>query len=508
MKKRLNDLYQKFKERHGEERAKELMLQRGYVETQYLSEGGGVKDLVTAAGSALQNVGTRRGNPFTARNIGYGMGGHTGALIGEAGEIIGEGLYHGAQHGMKAGMTSAAAGYGAMVAADFVGEAASLAMDPTAAAKRYESANRRQANQGYLSNVGENLLNPGRAIMQIGKETAGLMDDVTSALRPGYKRSTDRSPGRRAQRRQFGGLIYADAGMMVPRGTDTVPAMLTPGEFVVNRQAAQANLPLLKSINSGVSYFKNGGEAEEKLTPQQAKQKLQFDKRMANGLAQQVAKDLKIPLQEAYNRTLGDLQAGKSMQEAGRGGAPAPAPSTAGSGPIQRSQSQANQQIPQISQRQQAMTAQASQAAFDPRNSGDVNKQLAIFGQVLTGVNQTLVQYGTVLQNLVGVQQQLLGGGGGQVQGETSGVSNGNGGLAEYTQKFGAFVESLKSLNIPEQINLVGQHTVNVNFAGAEQLGRALNEGNQIADFIVQRVQNGLDNWVNEELPGTKTPKL
>ena len=55
---------------------------------------------------------------------------------------------------------------------------------------------------------------------------------------------------------------------------------------------------------------------------------------------------------------------------------------------------------------------------------------------------------------------------------------------------------------------MVGQHTVNVNFAGAEQLGKALNEGNQIADFIVQRVQNGLDNWVNEELPGTKTPKL
>jgi hypothetical protein len=48
-----------------------------------------------------------------------------------------------------------------------------------------------------------------------------------------------------------GGPVYANRGMFVPRGTDTVPAMLTPGEFVVNRSAVQAgnNLSLLKSMN-------------------------------------------------------------------------------------------------------------------------------------------------------------------------------------------------------------------------------------------------------------------
>jgi TP901 family phage tail tape measure protein len=66
-----------------------------------------------------------------------------------------------------------------------------------------------------------------------------------------------------------GGIIYAAAGMNVdfaPKGTDTVPAMLTPGEFVVNRAATQANLPLLQSINSNkfssggkVSYYADGG---------------------------------------------------------------------------------------------------------------------------------------------------------------------------------------------------------------------------------------------------------
>ena len=40
-----------------------------------------------------------------------------------------------------------------------------------------------------------------------------------------------------------GGIVpkYASTGMFVPRGTDTVPAMLTPGELVLNA-AQQKNL--------------------------------------------------------------------------------------------------------------------------------------------------------------------------------------------------------------------------------------------------------------------------
>jgi hypothetical protein len=50
-----------------------------------------------------------------------------------------------------------------------------------------------------------------------------------------------------------GGTVYANNGMFVPRGTDTVPAMLTPGEFVVNRSAVQRgnNLQILNAMNSG-----------------------------------------------------------------------------------------------------------------------------------------------------------------------------------------------------------------------------------------------------------------
>jgi TP901 family phage tail tape measure protein len=57
-------------------------------------------------------------------------------------------------------------------------------------------------------------------------------------------------------------------------GTDTVPAMLTPGEFVVNRDAAQANMGLLQTLNASrgpvglaqggiVQYLAEGGEAQD-----------------------------------------------------------------------------------------------------------------------------------------------------------------------------------------------------------------------------------------------------
>jgi glutaredoxin 2 len=61
-----------------------------------------------------------------------------------------------------------------------------------------------------------------------------------------------------------GGVVYASNGMLIPyrpRGTDTVPAMLTPGEFVVNKQSTAQNLPLLTAINNGnTSFMSKGGK--------------------------------------------------------------------------------------------------------------------------------------------------------------------------------------------------------------------------------------------------------
>jgi hypothetical protein len=63
-----------------------------------------------------------------------------------------------------------------------------------------------------------------------------------------------RAGGVPVARKAKGGLIYANRGIFVPRGTDTVPAMLTPGEFVVRREAVQRgnNLQILKTMNRGM----------------------------------------------------------------------------------------------------------------------------------------------------------------------------------------------------------------------------------------------------------------
>ena len=53
-----------------------------------------------------------------------------------------------------------------------------------------------------------------------------------------------------------GGLVYASEGKYIdfkPKGTDTIPAMLTQGEYVVNRNAVQSlGLRTMQSINNGV----------------------------------------------------------------------------------------------------------------------------------------------------------------------------------------------------------------------------------------------------------------
>lgn len=60
----------------------------------------------------------------------------------------------------------------------------------------------------------------------------------------------------------LGGAIYAAKGMFTPRGTDTVPAMLTPGEYVINKRAVdKLGRGFMDGINQG-----NVGKAVGNLT--------------------------------------------------------------------------------------------------------------------------------------------------------------------------------------------------------------------------------------------------
>jgi hypothetical protein len=73
---------------------------------------------------------------------------------------------------------------------------------------------------------------------------------------------------KKAKGKTFGGFIKAANGMEVPGTgiTDKVPALLTPGEFVVRKSAAQANMPLLKALNGNV-FPKSGSLVESTGVP-------------------------------------------------------------------------------------------------------------------------------------------------------------------------------------------------------------------------------------------------
>ena len=60
--------------------------------------------------------------------------------------------------------------------------------------------------------------------------------------------------------RQMGGLLYRALGGAA-RGTDSIPAMLSPGEFVVNARSSRRFFSQLQSINSGVQplFRQQGG---------------------------------------------------------------------------------------------------------------------------------------------------------------------------------------------------------------------------------------------------------
>ena len=96
------------------------------------------------------------------------------------------------------------------------------------------------------SNMKE-LARPGR--------TRGLLNQIARGLGVKTFGAPYSIETTRPKRFAKGGAVYLAEGDEVfsPQGTDTVPAMLTAGEYVVNRKATGENLQLLEQINSGKS---------------------------------------------------------------------------------------------------------------------------------------------------------------------------------------------------------------------------------------------------------------
>ena len=102
----------------------------------------------------------------------------------------------------------------------------------------------------------------------IATQVSGMQRTLNSLSMPNLQASIDASGG--ARYLSSGGL----ASIFKPRGTDTIPAMLTPGEFVLSRKAVQAigvgNLQKLNNldiIGAAKNIYRNFGVNRESLSP-------------------------------------------------------------------------------------------------------------------------------------------------------------------------------------------------------------------------------------------------
>lgn len=88
-----------------------------------------------------------------------------------------------------------------------------------------------------------------------------VAEDEVGKLTAELARLRSTAEGSSAPERSEPYLMYRARGGSVfsPRGTDTVPAMLSPGEFIVTADAAQQNKGALRAMNAGAVYREAGG---------------------------------------------------------------------------------------------------------------------------------------------------------------------------------------------------------------------------------------------------------
>jgi hypothetical protein len=171
---------------------------------------------------------------------------------------------YGRQLGGQGGLTQQA--YGAALSARGI-------TDPRMAQVATGNTAEEEASKSRLRDLGTALDETGQVSVQMAEmqlETAEMRVKEANII---VEKENLKNGGGPAVGKANGGLIYASRGMFIARGTDTVPAMLTPGEFVVRREAVNRgnNLQLLQQMNgtgggmtgsSEVMGFARGGRVQ------------------------------------------------------------------------------------------------------------------------------------------------------------------------------------------------------------------------------------------------------
>ena len=103
-----------------------------------------------------------------------------------------------------------------------------------------------------LTNATNQYNDASKNLIEINKKLAEQKEAMATA----ETNATNNAPQRPSVNESVGsfyrgGTVYASTGAFIPRGTDTVPAMLTPGEFVVRKAAVDAiGIGTLRAINN------------------------------------------------------------------------------------------------------------------------------------------------------------------------------------------------------------------------------------------------------------------
>ncbi|PQO27389.1 phage tail tape measure protein [Blastopirellula marina] len=115
-----------------------------------------------------------------------------------------------------------------------------------------------------FAKFGEVAQLPASNAVELKAELVGLdqLMSSTAGHAKSYADSLERAAAAASKRpdlgRAFGGVAYRAAGG-VARGTDSVPAMLSPGEFVVNAASSRKFFSQLQAMNAGQTYRETGG---------------------------------------------------------------------------------------------------------------------------------------------------------------------------------------------------------------------------------------------------------